>query len=199
MSKLKLLNFCLFIGYNDINLRVLISDISVIEVKKYDGVTFKITGQLQSGLKIKINDLFYDLRKYIGQQIEMLLCVLRSPYAEHEMGINDQPFLPEEYYSIELIDELKEKKGFNSKGNKKHVILTGEYIDTYVIPEKWTPLMEPRWFKRILKEPSAIKTDDGIFLFYPFHMRKKAPLESFPKNVTIVTGCIDLAAWHPIP
>jgi len=185
--------------HSDIILRVFISDIDVIEDKKYGGLTFKITGKLQSGLELKINDLFYDLRSYIGYHVEMLLCVLRSPYAEYKEGMNNQPFMSEEYYSIELIDELKEKKGFNSKGDKKHVILTGKYIDSYVIPEKWTPLMEPRWFKRILKEPPAIKTDDGIFLFYPFHMRKKAPLESFPKNVTIVTGCIDLAAWHPIP
>ncbi|UCD02166.1 MAG: hypothetical protein JSV23_03890 [Promethearchaeota archaeon] len=179
-------------------MRVYISDISVIEDKKYGGVTFKITGQLQSGLEIKIKDLFYDLQEYIGRYVEMLLCVFRNPYAEHKMGMINQPFLSEEYYSIELIDELLEKKGFNSKANKKRIILTGEYIDSYVIPEKWIPLMEPKWFRRILKEPSAIKTDDGIFLFYPFHMRKRVSIESFPKNVTIVTGSIDLAAWHPI-
>lgn len=179
-------------------MKVFISDISVIEDKKYGGVTYSITGQLQSGLEIKINDLFYDLQRYNGHHVEMLLCVFRNPYAEYKKGMINQPFLPEEYYSIELIDELKEKKGFNSKRIKKHVVLTGEYLDSYVIPEKWIPLMEPKWFKRILKEPSAIKTEHGIFLFYPFHMRKRASIESFPKNVAILTGCIDLAAWHPL-
>lgn len=180
-------------------MRVFISDINVIEDKKYGGVTFKITGQLESGLEIKINDLFYDLQGYIGHHVEMLLCVFRNPYAEYKKGMISQPFLTEKYYSIELIDELKVKKGkrFDSLDNKKHVILTGEYIDYYVIPEKWTPLMEPKWFRQILKEPSAIKTGDVIFLFYPFHMRKRTSIESFPKSVTIVAGRIDLAAWHP--
>lgn len=129
----------------------------------------------------------------------MLLCVLRSPYAEFKKGMNNQLFKSEDYYSVDLIDELKEKKGFKSKNNKKHFILTGEYIDSYAIPEKWIPLMEPKWFRRTLKYASVIKTDEGIFLLYPFHMRKSALIESFPRIVTIITGCIDLAAWHPIP
>ena len=160
-------------------MKVYISDIKVIEDKKHGGITYRITGQLPSGLEIKIKDLFY---------------------AEYKMGMINQPFSPEKYYSVELIEELLKKKGFNSKDNgSQDIILTGEYIDSYVIPEKWIPLMEPKWFRRILKEPSAIKTDDGIFLFYPFHMRKRVSIESFPKNVSIITGCIDLAAWHPIP
>ncbi len=178
-------------------MRVYISNITAIEDKKYGGTTFKIIGQLQSGLELKINDLFYDLRSCIGHHVEMLLCVFRNPYAEYKMGLSEQPFLSEEYYSIELIEEVKKGKDFNSLGNKKRIVLTGEYLDTYVIPEKWVPLMEPKWFKRILKKPSAIKTDDGVFLFYPFHMRKKETMESFPRTVTIVTGRIDLAAWYP--
>ena len=128
----------------------------------------------------------------------MLLCVMRSPYAEYKKGMNNQLFLPEEYYSVELIDELKREKGFHSSGNKKRVILTGEYIDSYDIPEKWIPLIKSKWFKRILKRPSAINTSHGIFLLYPFHLRKNVPIERFPKKVSLITGCIDLAAWHPI-
>ena len=179
-------------------MRVYILDIDVIEDKRFGGVTFKIIGQLQNGLEIKINDLFYDLQKYIGQYVEMLLCVLRNPYAEYKMGMIDKYFLPEEYYSIELIDELMEKKGFYSKCNTKRCILTGEYLDSYEIPEKWIPHMEPKWFKHILKNPSAIKTKEGVFLLYPFHIRKKMSIESFTKNVTIVTGRIDLATWHTL-
>ncbi len=179
-------------------MRVFIIDIQVIEDRKYGGVTFKITGQLQSGLRFVINDLFYDLRKYVNHHVEMLLCVLRSPYAEYEKGMDNSPFIPEEHYSMELIDELGGQNGLNSE-SKNDIILNGEFIDSYVVPEKWIPLMEPRWFGRILKEPSAIKTEEGIFLFYPFHMKRKTEsIENFPKNVTIVTGCIDLAAWHPL-
>jgi hypothetical protein len=179
-------------------LRVYISDISAIEDKKYGGVTFCITGRLQSGLEIKINDLFYDLQRYIGHHVEMLLCVLRSPYAEYKIGMNNKYFLSEEYYSVELIDDLKKEKGFESSDNKKCVALTGEYIDSYIIPEKWIPLIESRWFKFILNKPSAIKIDDGLFLLYPFHLRKRVPIENFPKIITLITGCIDLAAWHPL-
>lgn len=179
-------------------MKVFISDISVIEDKKYGGVTYSITGQLQSGLELKINDLFYDLLRYMGYHVEMLLCVLRSPYAEYKKGMNNPRFLPEEYYSVGLIDELKEEKGFNSKDNGKQIILTGEYIDSYIIPKKWIPLIKSKWFKYTLKKPSAISTNHGTFLLYPFHLRRKIAIEKFPKNVTIATGCIDLAAWHPL-
>ena len=158
-----------------------------------------ITGRLKSGLEIKIQNFFYDLQGYIGHHVEMLLCVLRSPYLEFKKGMNDQPFLSEKYYSIELIEELKERKGFNSKDNEtKRMMITGEFIDSYIIPQEWMPLIKSQWFKSVLKEPSAINTDDGIFLLYSFHLRKRVPIERFPKIVTIATGCIDLAAWHPL-
>ena len=156
-----------------------------------------MTGKLESGLEIKITDLFYDLQDYIGHYVEMLLCVFRNPYSEYKLGMINQPFLTEKYYSIDLIDELKKGKSFNSVVNKRHMILTGEYIDSYDIPKNWIPLMEPKWFKQILKEPSAIKTSDGLFLLYPFHTRKKKPIENFPRVVTIVAGRIDLVAWRP--
>ncbi|MFX0039560.1 MAG: hypothetical protein ACFFCY_17520 [Promethearchaeota archaeon] len=177
-------------------MKVYISNIEVIEDKKFGGVSYRITGQLQSGLEIKINDLFYDLREYIGCYVEMLLCVLRSPYGEQKKGMNNHYFLPEEYYSENLINELK-AIGLSSKGKERYT-LTGEYIESHIIPEKWISLIEPKWFKRILKEPSVIKTEDGIFLLYPFHIRKNMSIKSFPKKVTIITGCIDLAAWYPL-
>ena len=188
------------LDYGEINLRVLVLDINFKKDERSGKAYPWITGRLRSGLEIEIQNFFYDLQGYIGHHVEMLLCVLRAPILEYEKGINNQPFSPEKYYSVELIDELLKKKGFNSKDNgSQDIILTGEYIDSYVIPEKWIPLMEPNWFRRVLKEPSAIKTDDGIFLLYPFHLRKNVPIERFPKIVTIATGCIDLAAWHPIP
>lgn len=95
-------------------------------------------------------------------------------------------------------NELKERKGFNSNDNGRRMILTGEYIDSYIIPQKWMPFLKSNWFKSVLKEPSAINTDDGIFLLYPFHLRKKVPIERFPKIVTVATGRIDLAAWLPL-
>ncbi|MFX0040356.1 MAG: hypothetical protein ACFFAB_13545 [Candidatus Heimdallarchaeota archaeon] len=180
-------------------MRVYISDIKVIEDKKYGGVTFCITGKLQSGLELKINDLFYDLQRYIGHYVEMLLCVFRNPYAEYKMGMINQPFLREEHYSIELIEELKKEKGLNSKNNREWILLTGEYVDSYNIPKKWIPLIKSKWFISILKEPSAISTNEGIFLLYPFHLRRRFPIENFPKNVSIATGCIDLVAWYPVP
>ena len=180
-------------------MRVYISEIKVIEDKKYRGVTFCITGKLQSGLELKINDLFYDLQRYIGYYVDMLLCVLRNPYAEYKMGMINQLFLPEEYYSIKLIEELKKEKSLNSKVNKKWTILAGEYIDSYSIPKKWIPLIKSKWFISTLIEPSAIDTKEGVFLLYPFNLRRRLPIENFPKKVSIATGCIDLVAWHPVP
>jgi hypothetical protein len=178
-------------------LKVFISDINVKE-DKYGPDYFWITGRLSSGLEIIITEFYYDFRKYIGRHVEMLLCVLRSPYLELEKGIYNQQFLSEEYYSVELIDELLEKKGFNSRDIKRDIILTGEYIDSYIIPKKWTSLIEQKYFKILLKDPSAIKTSDGIFLLSPFHLRKSVPIEEFPREVTIATGSIDLVAWYPL-
>ena len=184
--------------YGDINLRVFVADITYERDGRSGKVYPWITGRLRSGLEIKIQNFFYDLQGNIGHHVEMLLCVLRSPYAEYKKGMKDQPFSPEKYYSVELIDELKKGKSFDSKYNRRCVILTGEYIDSYIIPQKWAPLIKSKWFKSILKDPSAIHTDDGVLLLYPFHLRKNVPIERFPKIVTIATGYIDLAAWHPL-
>ena len=180
-------------------MKVFVVDINFKKDERSGKVYPWITGRLRSGLEIEIQNFFYDLQGYIGHHVEMLLCVLRSPYLELERGIHNQLFSPEKYYSVELIDELLEKKGFNSKDNGRHdIILTGEYIDSYIIPKKWISLIREKWFKSVLKEPSAIKTNDGIFFLYPFHLRKKVPIERFPKIVTIATGCIDLAAWYAL-
>lgn len=93
---------------------------------------------------------------------------------------------------------MEEKKGLNLKDNRRHVIiLAGEYIDSYIIPQKWLPQIQSNWANFVLKEPPAIKTEDGIFLLYPFHLRKKIPIEDFPKIVTIAIGGVDLMAWYP--
>ena len=180
-------------------MRVFVLDINYRKHERSGKVDPWITGRLRSGLEIEIQNFFYDLRGYIGQHVEMLLCALRSPYLEYKKGMDNQIFSPEKYYSIELIEEVKETKGFNSKDNRRHdIILTGEYIDSYVIPQKWLPQIQSNWGNSILKELPAINTDDGIFLLYPFHLRKKIPIEKFPKIVTIATGGVNLLAWYPI-
>ena len=176
-------------------MRVLILDITAKTGGYGYSNYYELIGKLQSGLEIYINSYHYDLKEYIGRHVEMLLCVLRSPYLER--GMKPQPFLPGEYYSLELIDELLKEKGQSPGTSERELILTGEYIDYYMIPEEWTPLITPRSFQLLLKEPSALKTEDGIFLLSPVHLRKRIPIEQFPQEVSIGTGCIDLAAWHP--
>lgn len=178
-------------------MKVFISDITFEKVDRYGNVYSWITGHLNSGLDIKIHNYFYDLQKYIDHYVEMLLCVLRSPYLEYEKGLSNQPFSSEKFYSLELIGELEEKENLNSKDNGIIITLTGEYIDSFDIPQKWLSHIKSKWSKIIPKEPSAINTEDGIFLLYPFHLKKKIPVEMFPKFITIATGTIDLIAWYP--
>lgn len=179
-------------------MRVFISDITIIKGKPGCSDYHELIGELQSGLKIYINSYHYDLEEYIGRHVEMLLCVVRSPYLELERGISNQLFLPSEYYSIGLIDELKKKQGVSVVNNKKKFILTGEYIDSYLIPEEWIPLIESEFFKSFLKKSSALKTRDGTYLLNPSHLRKRIQAEEFPREISIGTGCIDLAAWYPL-
>lgn len=179
-------------------MRVFISDITIIRGKPECSDYYELVGQLQSGLEIYINSYHYDLEGYIGHYVEMLLCVVRSPYLELERGINNQLFLPKEYYSIELIDELKKKQGVSAVNYRKRLIITGEYIDSYIIPEEWIPLIESEFFKSFLKKTSALKTKDGTYLLDPSHLRKRIQIEEFPRKISIGTGCIDLAAWHPL-
>ena len=179
-------------------MRVFISDITV---KKSIGGYFsyyEILGKLPSGLEIYIEDHHYDLEGCIGRYVEMLLCVFRSPYLELERGIdNNQLFIPWKYYSIEAIDELKKRMGGSAVNNKNRLILTGEFIYSYIVPEDWVPLVSPKSFQILLKDPSALRTEDGVFLLNPIHLDKKVPVEQFPREVSIGTGCIDLTAWHP--
>jgi len=186
--------FFIILSSGVVILKVFISDISIIKGKPECSEYYELIGELQSGLKIYINSYHYDLEGYIGCHVEMLLCVVRSPYFELERGFNNQLFLPNEYYSIELIDELKKKQGVSSVNNRKRLILTGEYIDSYIIPEEWVPLIESEFFKSFLKKSSALKTRDGTYLLDPFHLRKRIQIEQFPREVSIGTGCIDLAA-----
>jgi hypothetical protein len=109
-------------------------------------------------------------------------------------------FAPFKYYSIEAIEELKKKLGSISKSSKKSFILTGDYIDSYIIPENWIPHITSNLYKILFlrKKPSALRTEDGIFLLKPRHLEKRVPIEQFPQEVSIGTGSIKLAAWYPI-
>jgi len=178
-------------------LRVFIEEI-IRKYNKYGSSYTLIEGCLQSGLNLIIKDLFYDLKGTKGEYVEMLLSVMRSPYLELQRGIHSQLFDSEEYYSVELIDELLEEKGFSSTDDRECIILTGEYIDSYIVPKEWIPLKTSNWLKSLITNPSALRTGDGLFLLNPFHLIKKAPIEKFPQRVTIATGSIKLVAWYPL-
>jgi hypothetical protein len=124
----------------------------------------------------------------------MLLSFMRSPYLELKMGIHNQLFLPEKYYSVELIDELLNKKRVIVGGNERAVMLSGEYINSYNIPEKWNSLIQEKSFKILYKEPSALRTEDGTYLLYPFHSKLRAPIKKTPQKV-IMVGSLRLEAW----
>lgn len=127
----------------------------------------------------------------------MLLSFMRSPYCELQRGIRNEIFTPEQYYSVELVDELFREDVISSASDGRVVILTGEYIDSYDIPEKWAPLPQRGSFQALFKEPSALKTEDGTFLLYPFHSRIGVPVEQVPLKVTMV-GSLKLEAWKAI-
>lgn len=180
-------------------MKVLLSDIIYEKADLYGCTSSWIKGQFQSGLEVQIYNIYHDLQEYLGQYVEMLLCVLRSPYLELDKGIINSPFLPDKYYSIDLIEELEEKADISSENNeKRHMIITGEFIDSYTIPEEWIPLIKSKWFKGILHNASAIDTNEGFFVLYPFHLGTRIPLDKFPKTVSIGAGRIDLVAWHLI-
>ena len=159
---------------------------------------FHIFGQLQSGLEIWITDYGFDLRKYVGQHVDMLLSVMRNPYLEHRLGIKSN-FLSWAYYSIEIVDEVRDdltkKYGLLPKEKRNELILTGEYIDPYTIPKDWDSLIRKK-DRSLLRNPSALRTEDGIFLLSPFHLRKPAPNTKIPKTIVIGTGLISLVAWR---
>ena len=176
-------------------MRVFVSDI-VVRTDKDGDDYWLVVGSLQSGMEIIVKDMYFDIRRYVGQRVDMLLSFLRSPYSELQRGIQSPYFLPFKYYSVELIDELLEEKGVVSTGNKRVVVLSGEYIDSYALPAKWATLTQRDLFKMLYKEPSALKTGDGAFLLYPWHLKKKVPLEQIPREVTMV-GTVNLEAWKP--
>ncbi|MFX1457798.1 MAG: hypothetical protein ACFFDB_20710 [Promethearchaeota archaeon] len=179
-------------------MKVLISDI----IRKFDnyGSDYTlITGYLQSGLEITIKNLDYYLQSYKGQHVEMLLSVMRSPYLELQRGIHNSIFATEEFYSTELIDEVLERKKVNTLNNKDVIILTGEYIESYTVPEKWLHFKTSNSIKFLIENVSALKTMDGTFLLNPFHSKKKIPIEESPRLLTIASGLFYLIAWYPLP
>jgi hypothetical protein len=177
-------------------LRVFVSDIIVKKDKYGPPDYYWIVGRLPSGIEVIIEDIYHDLRECIGHHVEMLLSFIRSPYCELERGIHNQSFLPEKYYSVELIDELLSKEGVISTGNERTVILSGEYIDSYTIPERWVPLTQRKPFIFLFKEPSALKTEGGTYLLYPWHSTRRVSIEEMPKEV-IMAGALRLEAWTP--
>ena len=179
-------------------MKVYITDI--IKKRDKDGSNYTmINGRLQSGLEIIIKNVYYDFQDQEGQQVEMLLSVMRSPYLELQRGLHNKLFGREDFYSVELIDELLGKKGLSSKDDNECIMLNGEYINSYIVPEKWTPFMWSGFFKILPKKLSALKTSDGIFLLNPIHLRRASSTEVFPRIVTIATGYIRLIAWYPLP
>jgi len=176
-------------------LRVFVSDI-IIKKDKYGPDYYWLVGELQSGMKVNIKDIYYDLRGYRDQYVEMLVSFMRSPYLEQKRGIHNPFFLPEENYSVELIDELLSKEGVIPTGTERTVMLTGEYIDSYTISEEWIPLIQRKTFKIFFKDPSALKTEDGTYLLNSFHLRKRAPVEKIPQKM-IMVGSLRLQAWYP--
>jgi len=50
----------------------------------------------------------------------------------------------------------------------------------------------------LLKKPPALRTENGVFLLDRIHLEKKVPVEEFPREISIGTGSISLAAWHPL-
>ena len=179
---------------------VLILNVALKQDIEFQGSRyFHILGQLQSGLEIWITDYCYDLRKHSGRHVDMLLSVMRNPYFEHSLGIKS-PFMSEAYYSIEKVNELKadltKKYGPLLKGDTNEIILTGEYIDPYTIPRDWNALITDKGGRFLYRNPSALKTKEGLFLLSPFHLRKLAPNIRIPKTIIIGTGLISLVAWR---
>ena len=43
---------------------------------------------------------------------------------------------------MELIDELLSKEGVTPTGSERTVVLIGEYVDSFTIPEEWIPLIQ---------------------------------------------------------
>lgn len=190
------LNFSYFLLiYGVLNLRVFVSDV-IVKKDKDDFDYYLVVGTLQSGVELIIKDIHYDLRECIGRYVDMLISFMRSPYSELQRGIRSKIFLSEKFYSVELIDELLGKKGVVSTGNERVIVLTGKLIESYIIPEKWTPLLQRKSFKALFKEPSALKTEDGTFLLSPIHLQMQIPIEQISQEVTIA-GSLSLEAWKP--
>ena len=157
---------------------------------------YEIIGRLESGLEVYIKSYRDNLEEYINRYVKMLLCVTRSPYLER--GKKNQLFLPYKHYSIELIDELLSELSVSPVTNEKELILTGEFIDSYAIPEEWVPHVTSKFFRDLLTHSSALDTRHGIFLLSPQHLEKRVPIEEFPPQVSIATGLIELVAWTQI-
>ena len=108
--------------------------------------------------------------------------------------------MTEAYYSIEKVDEFKadlaKKYGPLSKGDTNEIILTGAYIYPYTIPKDWDVIMTDDGGRFLYKNPSALRTKEGIFLLSPFHLRKPASNFKIPKTIIIGTGLISLVAWR---
>ena len=171
-------------------------NVDVVE-DKYRDDSYLITGRLPSGMEVVIDDYYYDLREYIEQNVDMLLSFMRSPYHEQKIGINNLIFSSEKYYNVELIDELVNKEIIKPADDEGVVVLTGEYFESYDIPEKWAPLPQRGSFQALFKEPSVLKTKDGIFLLNPFHSRRSVPVERIPQKITMAGG-LNLEAWISI-
>ena len=73
-------------------MKVFISDI-IVKKDRYGLDYYWIVGQLRSGKKVIIEDVYYNLQKYIGRHVGMLISFKRSPYLELKKGIHNKLFL----------------------------------------------------------------------------------------------------------
>ena len=157
-------------------------DIKKVIIKtKYQGkiYAFSITGQLESGLTIKIFDhLAYDLRTYIGKKIDCLLIT------------ND----------ITVLDEESGKRGIidNYEGKIDNpFILKGKIIENYKIAEKWLKFRRENIIINEIREEKydAIKTNDGYFPIGldDYYLNFDEEGDSY-----FEVGRFDLFAWAPL-
>jgi hypothetical protein len=115
-------------------MKVMIKEIRIgskYQERVYD---YWITGQLQSGKIIKVFDYNYDLRDFIGKNVE---CLIFTPLA----SISKQ-----------------------TKGKPKKNVVKGYIINNHKINEKWQNFYNREHdIYDLKKEYISIKTEDGYF------------------------------------
>ncbi|KKN25523.1 hypothetical protein LCGC14_0883900 [marine sediment metagenome] len=88
-------------------------------------------------------------------------------------------------------------KGYDLRKSEpdREIILKGDFIQSYTIPENWDCLITDKADRAMLINLSALKTEDGIFLLRHVHTRTQSAIDKIPKPMLIGTGLISLVAW----